>query len=178
MRKEDCFYLGHISRKHGLKGEIIAFFDTDQKENYTNLESVLLLMQDELVPFFIDESAQNSKGHFILKFEDVNTLKEAESLIGRELYLPLSILPKLSGKAFYFHEVIGFKVIDALFGEVGICKTIQDHTAQPIFIVERNENEILIPAVDQFIKKIDRENKEILLNCPPGLIELYIDEEA
>lgn len=178
MRKEDCFYLGHISRKHGLKGELIAYFDTDQTENYTNLESVLLLIQDELVPFFIDESAQNSKGHFILKFEDVNSLQEAEALIGRELYLPLSILPKLSGKAFYFHEVIGFKVMDAEFGEVGNCKAIQDHTAQPIFIIERNNSEILIPAVDEFIENIDRENSQIHLNCPPGLIELYINEEA
>lgn len=178
MRKEDCFYLGHISRKHGLKGEIIAFFDTDRKENYTNLESILLLIHDELVPFFIEESAQNSKGHFILKLEDVATLEEAESLIGRELYLPLSILPKLSGKAFYFHEVIGFTVYDSEFGEVGICKDVQDHTAQPIFLIKRNTSDILVPAVDQFIESIDRENQKILLNCPPGLIELYINEEG
>lgn len=177
MRKEDCFYLGHISRKHGLKGELIAFFDTDQNENYTNLESVLLLLQDELVPFFIEESAQNSKGHFILKFEDVNSLEDAESLIGRELYLPLSLLPKLAGKAFYFHEVIGFEIFDAEYGMVGVCKAIQDQTAQAIFIAENQGAEILIPAVDQFIDKIDRENRKIFLHCPTGLIDLYLNAE-
>ena len=70
MRKEDCFYLGHISRKHGYKGEVIAVFDTDQKENYTALESVLLDIHGELIPFFIEEMAMNSKGHFILGLED------------------------------------------------------------------------------------------------------------
>ena len=83
MRKEDCFYLGHISRKHGYKGEVIAVFDTDQKENYTALESVLLDIHGELIPFFIEEMAMNSKGHFILGLEDVVTDEDAEKLIGR-----------------------------------------------------------------------------------------------
>ncbi len=172
MRKEDCFYLGHISRKHGLKGEVIAVFDTDQPQRYQNLESVFVELHGELVPFFIQEMATNSKGHFILDFEDVGA-GEADRLLDRELYLPLDFLPQLSGKAFYYHEVIGFRMIDRVAGDIGICSEIIESSAQPIFRIKEGETEILVPAVDEFIISIDREKEEIHLDCPEGLIDLY-----
>lgn len=178
MRKEDCFYLGHISRKHGYKGEVIAVFDTDQNENYRNLESILVDHHNELVPFFIEESAQNSKGHFIFRFEDVDTDEDATALIGKELYLPIEILPKLSGKAFYFHEVVDFEVIDKAHGTIGKCIGINDQSAQPLFQIKKEEIDILIPAVDEFIESIDREKKQIHLNCPEGLIDIYLNGES
>lgn len=172
MRKEDCYQLGHISRLHGYKGEVIAVFDTDQPQNYLELESVFVDTHGELVPFFIEEMATNSKGHFILRFEDVDP-EEAQKMVGMELYLPIEALPPLQGKQFYFHEVIGFKMIDKQAGEIGICEAILDSSAQPIFKIMDGETEILVPAVDEFIESVDREKKEIHLNCPEGLIELY-----
>ncbi len=174
MLKEDCFQLGHISRKHGTAGEVIAVFDTDFPENYTNLESFFLDFQGELIPFFVMEIAQNSKGHFILKLEDVD-FEEAGKLIGRELFLPLKILPPLSGKNFYFHEVVGFQMLDSEAGLIGICKDVLDNGPQPIFKILDGETEILVPAVDEFIEKIDRKNGEIHLNLPDGLLEIYRD---
>lgn len=177
MRKEDCFNLGHISRKHGYKGEVIAVFDTDRPQEYTKLESVFLYQNGELVPFFIDEIATNSKGHFILKFEDIDSESLAEKLIGTELYLPAEALPPLTGKQFYYHEVIGFKVEDVEFGYVGICNGVVDQTAQPIFQIQNGDLEILVPAIDEFIESIDRDNQKILITTPPGLLELYQDAE-
>lgn len=172
MRKDDCYYLGHISRTHGLKGEVVAVFDTDQPQRYKNLESVFVDFRGELVPFFIEEMATNSKGHFIIRFEETGP-EEADSLIDRELYLPLEFLPPLSGKKFYFHEVVGFKVIDSEAGEIGICETVLDRSAQPIFQIKNGEQEILVPAVDEFIESVDRKKREIHLITPPGLLEVY-----
>ncbi len=175
MRKEDCFQLGHISRLHGYKGELIAVFDTDQPQRYQNLESVFVDNRGELVPFFIEEIASNSKGHFILKLEEVDP-EMANGLIGAELFLPLEFLPKLTGKQFYYHEVIGFNVFDKEHGNIGVCQEIIDSSAQPLFKVFDFNLELLIPAVDDFIESIDREKKEIHLHCPPGLIDLYREE--
>lgn len=177
MRKDDCFYLGHISRKHGLKGEVVAVFDTDQPQKYRELESVFVETHGELIPFFIEELATNSKGHFILRFEDVEDTEEAESMVGRELYLPLEALPPLSGKAFYYHEVIGFEMQDSATGPIGICKSILETAAQPLFQIMDGEREILVPAVDDFIAEIDRDKQVITLNCPEGLLEIYRNAE-
>lgn len=91
-----------------------------------------------------------------------------------EVYLPLSFLPKLEGDKFYYHEVIGFTIVDATFGEVGVIKAINDTTAQALFEIDRNGTEILIPMNDEFIDKVDRNAKQILVTTPEGLIELYL----
>ncbi len=177
MRKEDCFQLGHISRLHGFKGSVIGVFDTDRPQAYQNLESVLIDWDDELIPFFIEEQSQNSKGHFILKFEDINTEAEAQKLINSELWLPLSALPKLEGKSFYYHEIIGFKMISE--GQlIGHCKAVLDNSAQVLFQIDAQGQEVLVPAIDEFIESIDREKEEIKLRLPEGLVELYLSNEG
>ena len=88
--------------------------------------------------------------------------------------MPLEFLPKLEGDKFYFHEVTGFTVEDVNFGKVGVIKGINDTTAQALFEIDREGVEILIPMNDEFIKKVDRKKKIILVETPEGLIDLYL----
>ena len=99
---------------------------------------------------------------------------DADELLRKEVYLPLDLLPKLDGKAFYYHEVIGFEIWEKSFGKVGILKEVNDQSAQALFEIERSGHEILIPIHDEFIINIDRDKKTITVKTPPGLIDLYI----
>lgn len=174
MKKEDCFYLGKIVRKYSFKGELLAKLDTDEPELYDSLDSVLIDVRGRLLPFIIEKSQLHKSDLLRLKFEDLDSEADAEALIKSELYLPLEFLPELEGNKFYFHEVIGFKVIDKSYGEVGIIKSINDNTAQSLFEIENNGKLILIPMNDDFIKKLDRSAKIIHIEAPEGLIDLYI----
>lgn len=174
MLKEDCFYLGKIVKKYSFKGEVLAKLDTDQPELYENLDSILIELRGNLIPFFIEHSQLHKSELLRIKFEDVDTEQDADSILKSELYLPLEFLPKLEDDKFYFHEVIGFIVEDTNFGKVGILKGINDSTSQALFEIDRNGIEILIPINDDFIKKVDRNNKIILVETPEGLIDLYL----
>lgn len=175
MLKDACYQLGHISKLHGLSGEVTAFFDVDYPEEYENLESVFVEINNKLVPFFI-ESLDITPKKVILKFEDVDTLEAAGELSGKALYLPLSALPPLSGKAFYYHEIIGFTVIDAAFGEVGPIKEVVTNSSQDLIVCEHQGREILIPVSDEFIERLEREEKQLHLALPEGLIQLYLED--
>ena len=107
MQKEDCFYLGKIVKKHSFKGEVVIKLDTDEPDLYENLESVFVDLGNNLVPFFIEKSTLSKGTMFRVKFEDVDTEADAEAILRSEVYLPLDLLPKLSGDKFYYHEVIG-----------------------------------------------------------------------
>lgn len=174
MTKEDCFYLGKIVKKYSFKGEVLAKLDTDQPEIYENLDAVFLELRNNLVPFFVESSQLHKSTLLRLKFEDVETEADADAIMKSNLYLPLNLLPKLEGNKFYFHEVIGFTIEDKNFGEVGLIKSINDSTLQALFEVDRHGTEILIPMNDEFILKVDRENKTILVETPEGLIDLYL----
>jgi len=176
MKKEDCFYLGKIVKKYSFKGELLAKLDTDEPDLYDNLDAIFIDLRGNLVPFFIESSQLHKSDLLRLNFEDIDSEADADALIKCDLYLPLDLLPKLEGNKFYFHEVIGFIIKDKVFGEVGIIKGINDSTAQALFEIDRNGTEVLIPMNDEFIEKVDRDNKTIIVNTPEGLIYLYLSE--
>ena len=174
MRKEECFYLGKIAKKFSFKGEVLIYLDTDEPELYEEMESVFVEFNKNLIPFFIKNSSPHKNDFLRVQFEDVNNEEEADKLIGCEIYLPLSMLPKLEGNKFYFHEVIGFEIEDINVGVFGIIESINDSTAQPLFEVLNGSVELLIPMIDQFLVKIDRENKKVVMDLPDGLIDMYL----
>jgi 16S rRNA processing protein RimM len=174
MKKEECFYLGKIVKKYSFKGELLAKLDTDQPQLYENIEALFLDINNRLIPYFVITSRLHKSNLLRLKLEDVNTESDADELLRKEVYLPLDLLPKLDGKAFYYHEVIGFEIWEKSFGKVGVLKGVNDQSAQALFEIERNGDEILIPIHDEFIINIDRDKKIITVKTPPGLIDLYI----
>ena len=174
MRKEDCFYLGKIAKKFSFKGEVLIYLDTDEPELYQEMESIFVEFNKNLIPFFIENSNLH-KGDFLrVKFEDVDNEEQADEIINCEVYLPLNMLPKLEGNKFYFHEVIGFEIEDQRIGVFGKIVSINDTSAQPLFEVINGNVEILVPMIDQFLVKIDRENKKVIMNLPEGLVEMYL----
>jgi len=175
MKKEDCFYLGKIVKKYSFKGEVVLKLDTDEPDIYENLDAVFLDLGDKLLPFFIENSLLQKGNQLRIRFEDINNEADADTILKTDVYLPLDLLPKLEGNQFYFHEIIGFVLEDVNFGEVGKITSINDKTAQDLFVIEKGDSEILIPMIDDFIKKIDRKNKKVIVETPEGLIEMNME---
>ena len=175
MDKKDFYFLGKITKTSGYKGSLVFFFDVDDIHKYTDLEAVFIDMRDELVPFAIHNIGFKSAKSAIVQLEDIKDEESAIALVGHELYLPLSFLPKLEGNRFYYHEVIGFKMIDKNIGELGTVKEILDQSSQAILVIESNsEKEILVPIIDDIIKLVDRKNKLIQVITPTGLVDIYL----
>ena len=175
MKKEDCFYLGKIVKKYSFKGEILAKLDTDQPDIYENLDALFIEVSNSLIPYFVEKSQLHKSNLLRLKLEDVTSEGDADALLKKDLYLPLDLLPKLEGNAFYFHEIIGFQVIDENFGPVGQITGVNDSTTQALFEIDHHGKEVLIPINDNIINSLDRTAKTVLVKTPPGLIDLYLD---
>ena len=173
MTKDDCFYLGRVAKTHGIKGEITIKLDVDDPSAYHDMKYFLLEINKVLTPFFV-EKIVNSGDKFFVTIQDIRTVEAASALTGKEVYLPLEMLPKLSGKQFYFHEVKGFALVDAEKGELGSINEVIEYPTQAIIQVFKDGKEILIPILDQVIQKVDRKAKKLYVKAPEGLIDMYL----
>ena len=173
MTKEACFYLGRVAKTHGIKGEVTIKLDVDDPSAYLDLKYILLEINKVLTPFFV-EKITPSGDKFFVQIQDIKTVEAASALTGKEVWLPLELLPKLTGKQFYYHEVKGFTVVDDVYGELGPIKEVIEYPTQAILQVFKDGKEILIPILDQVIQKVDRKGRKLYVKAPEGLVEMYL----
>lgn len=170
----DYYFLGKIIKPHGYDGKVSVYFDSDEPEFYADLKMVFININHAPVPYFISYLNLNNNKAIIL-FQDVDNYEKAEFLSKKDMFLPLSSLPELTGNKFYYHEIEGFMVIDEKFGKVGKVKEVLDYTNQAVMQIFSEEKEILIPINGHIIVAVNREKKEITVKAPEGLIELYLE---
>ena len=174
MTKEDCFYIGRVAKTHGIKGEVTLRLDVDDPSAYLKMKFFLVEINKVLTPFFV-ERIVSSGDKFYVAIQDIKTVEAASALTGKEVYLPLEMLPKLSGKQFYYHEVKGFLLIDEEKGELGPIEEVLEYPTQAILQVFKDKKEILVPILDHVIQKVDRKGKKLYIKAPEGLIDMYLD---
>ncbi|MFZ4772329.1 MAG: ribosome maturation factor RimM [Ferruginibacter sp.] len=83
-------------------------------------------------------------------------------------------MPNQKGSEIYSIEIEGYAVIDSACGEIGFVRTVLEMPQQALLWIDFNGKEILIPVVDEIVKKVDRKTKTIHIEAPEGLIELYL----
>ncbi len=173
MRKEDCYFLGKITRRHGLQGNVFLKLDTDQPEMYTKLESIFVDINGLLVPFFIAKQSWSKGETLIVSFKN-STEALVDQVVGKDVYLPLSGLPKLTGLKFYYHEVVGFEIREEDGKSCGIIESINDQTGQHYFVLDLAGKQIVIPIIRDWILELNREEKFLKMSLPEGLMDVFL----
>ncbi len=174
MNISDFFYLGKVVKTHGIHGEMSGFIDADDPLVYSSLHALFVKTRQGLLPYEMESLKIDEKGWYLLKLKGIDTVEAASKFLGKELYLPLSFLPELSGNKFYFHEIIGFSVIDEVHGNIGTISGVIENTIQPLLQLDFHGKEILIPVHDDVIISLDRVQKIMYVKTPDGLVDVYL----
>ena len=171
MKKEEYFFLGIISKKHGYKGHINIKLVVKSFEKYKQQDYIFIDLNGNLVPFFISSLRFKNNNIALVKFEDINDEDSANSLIGKSTYLPLDLLEDDERP---LQALIHFQVIDKNHGELGQLIAVQENKLQDLMVIDFKGTELLIPFVESYIESIDYKTKEIHLHSPDGLIDLFL----
>ncbi|QIP14224.1 16S rRNA processing protein RimM [Spirosoma aureum] len=179
MTKDDCYQVGHITKTHGVSGELVLYLDVDNASEYADLESVLLEVKGDLIPYFIESIAIVKGSRAIIAFEDVDTIEQAERLINCGAYLPLDELEPITDETrFYFHEIVGYQVVDAQEGPLGTVRGVYAMNAQDLIAMDYLGKEVLIPINSDIVKTVDRANQKLNVSLPDGLLAIYMEEDS
>lgn len=176
MNKDNCFQLGHIAKVHGLHGEVGIVLDVDYPEDYEDLKHVFVEQKSRLVPFFLEHFVWQHSNKVLAKFEDYDTVEAAAPLVGSGLFLPLSQLEELPEDQYYYHELLGFEVLDEVLGSIGEVKVIYDLETQDLMGVDHQGKEVLIPIQEGIVMKVDKVAKKVYCQLPTGLLDIYLED--
>ena len=173
MQLDNYFEIGYIIKPHGLKGAINIHLDVDDPGKYKGMESVVVNIDNNLIPFFIS-SIQINGNKGILFLQDIKTVDQANELKSCPLLLPIELLPQLEENQFYYHDVIGYTLVDDIKGNLGVIENIYTGGNQDLIVMKYQEKEVLIPVNNEIVIQANHDKKEVHVRLPEGLLEIYL----
>jgi 16S rRNA processing protein RimM len=177
MDIQDLYFLGKITKLHGYKGELTAWLDTDSPLDYTDLDHLFLYHKGKVTPFIIESIGAKTNTTLKLKLEGINSEEEALPWVKADIFIEPEEVSDLDQERDEIKEWIGFHVHTEGFHPLGVLTDVQESGLNPMFEIEREGRMIYVPMQPQFIQEIDVEKRELHLILPPGLLELYLNEE-
>lgn len=171
--KNNCVKVGFIQKPHGIHGELVIRFQEEYYETLEECPTLLLEIDNLMVPFFIAEGGLRFKSGeaVITQLNWVDTDKKAKDLCGLPVYVDQKDVVE-SELEMTAHALIGFTLIDEELGVIGEIYEVNDYSGNVLLSVEYQGKEALIPLNEDLIVSIDEDNREIVLNIPEGLFNL------
>jgi 16S rRNA processing protein RimM len=168
IKKEEVYKIGRIGKAHGVKGEVSFNFDDDVFDR-VEAEYLILEVDGILVPFFMEEYRFRSDSTELVKFEDIDTQERARELTNCDVYFPRDLADD-EEEVLTYSFLVGFDIIDANTDKkVGTIASIDESTLNILFELEDGT---LIPACEELITDIDKDNKTITIALPEGILDL------
>ncbi len=170
IKKEEVFKIGIINKPHGVKGEVSFTFTDDIFDRVEDCDYLVLLLDGILVPFFIEEYRFRSDNVALVKFEGIDSTEKARTLTNVEVYYPVKFMDDQE-EISSWNYFIGLRVEDIHHGCLGTVVDVDDATMNVLFVIENGDEEVLLPAHEEFILDIDRKKKILKVDIPDGLLD-------
>lgn len=161
--------IAKLRKVFGLRGEFKIDSYSRTAEEFETVDEVLMGMNEHsTVPCMI-ESVKKRGEEICLKLVGVDDKTAADMLRGQFLFVEESKRKKLSDKQFFIDELIGCSVVDERGIVLGVLGSIETSPAHTFYIVRTATGEVMLPAVPEFIVKIEIEKKKIVVRPPEGM---------
>ena len=172
INHDDILKIGKFGKPHGIQGELSFTFTNDAFDEAEN-PFLICELDGILVPFRLEKNRFTSGSAALVKLKTIDSESQARRLANHDVYFPKNQIRSQKETGSYFWDYfIGFKLIDEKTGEVGIITAIDDSTLNTLFIIAKNEEEILVPATEEWIVHIDDAGKKIFVTLPEGLFAI------
>ncbi|GHV57422.1 ribosome maturation factor RimM [Bacteroidia bacterium] len=172
IKREDLIKIGKFNKPHGIKGEL-SFTFTDDSFDEVKKAFLICELDGIFVPFRLEEHRFTSGSAALVKLKTIDSDIKARRLANQDVYFPKNQIQATSEEEIYAWDYfIGFSLIDEKAGELGMISAVDDSTLNTLFILERNNEELLIPAAEEMITHIDEGEKKIYVALPDGLIAI------
>lgn len=161
--------IGQIINTHGLRGAVKVYPLTDDISRFEKLKEVYVEENDGIVKYKV-ESVKFLSSTVSVKLKGVDSEEAANKLRGSYIKVDRKSAVKLPKDTYFICDLIDLEVYDEKGLLLGTVKDVLQTGSNDVYVIESSGKDILIPALKDIVKKIDLENKKILVEMPEGLI--------
>ncbi len=160
--------IGQITAPVGIKGEVRVFPYTDRESRFSDIENVFVGEGNDI---YTIQKVRFDKGMVVIKFKEVNDRNTSETLRSRNLYVEKDKYP-LDEDSYFLDDLIGCSVFSEDSVLLGSLKEVIQNTSQDVYVIAKADGKtFMVPAVKEFIKLVDIEEKKIVIHVIGGLID-------
>lgn len=170
-RRRDLIPVGKIVKTHGIHGSVRIKYYNEDKSRFSFYRTILLMDSDGCMERFEVTAAKPYKGVVIAQLAGVENLGRARRLVGASVLVEKAALPELEAGEYYWTDLIGMEVTTTRGDRLGEILDIIPTGGTDVFVVKRGEKEILIPATEKFIQKVDASSGHMVVSLLGGLVE-------
>ncbi len=164
--------IARIVRTRGIRGEVLAELHTDFPERFSLLNRIWVEFPDGSKECLTLESWWLHQGRPVLKFGGIDTITEAERLIGAWVEVEAGQTIPLPEGTYWDRDLVGCTLRNLEGESLGVVKEILRIEANSQLVVQGEKGEFLVPLVSAICREISIERREILVELPEGLMDL------
>lgn len=162
--------IGQIVNTNGLKGLLVVNPFTDDIRRFENLETIYIVYNKQLIEKKITD-VKYKKNQVLLKLSGIDSIEEAEKF--RECYLKIDRKDaiKLPKDTYFIVDLIGLEVYTVDNEFLGKIDDIFQTGSNDVYVIKDElGKQILLPAISEVVKKVDIDNKKMIVKLIPGII--------
>ncbi|HEX7905613.1 MAG TPA: ribosome maturation factor RimM [Chitinophagaceae bacterium] len=169
----EYYKIGKLVAVHGLNGELVLKHELGKKTSLKGLEALFIEeKKSSFIPWFIETTKIKSEEEILLKLEGVDTREAAMKLTQKEIWLPETDFKKFAARSSPVN-LLGYTIINQK-ESLGEILEVIEQPHQLLCRLEIQSKEVLIPLHEEFLRKVDHKKKQVIVELPDGLLEIYL----
>ncbi len=173
----DYIHIGKLAATYSLTGELILKHVLGNKTDFKDATAIFIeKTKDEYLPYFHEKSTIKNDTETIIKLESIDSKEAAAKLLQKKVWLTKNDFEKLVSKTAPVN-LIGFIVFNN-GKKLAAVESVIEQPLQILLQLTIKNKEVLIPLNEGTLKKIDRRKKEVHVDLPEGLLEIYLGSDA
>jgi len=169
----EYFKIGKFVAAHGVKGELVLKHELGKKTSLKGLQTIFVEeKKDSFLPWFVESTKIKNENEVLVRLEGVITREAAIKLTQKEVWFTEADLKKFSARSSPIN-LLGYSIVN-YEKPVGQILEVIEQPHQLLCRIEIKGKEVLIPINESFLQNINHSKKQVHVELPEGLIEIYL----
>jgi 16S rRNA processing protein RimM len=164
--------VGRVIRPQGNRGEVVVAPETDRPEQRFKVGAPVTAVHHGRTRTLTVRESREHDGRWVVGFDGVASIDDAEALRGAALVIEAAALPALAAGRYYIHDLGGCTVETTAGARVGVVEKVDTSVGTTALVVRTGRGEVMVPFAEEICRVVDVAGKRIVIDPPEGLLDL------